>query len=133
MESAENINDVIEEQRMPASNSKDGTLENPSAAGANPYMPAFTESNLESHWASHKNEYTGMTKEQYAQRAHDLIRSATSESILGYKSKNGSIVRYDKNTHDFVQGFDTGIATMFKLKGGESRFNKKKQRSEVEV
>jgi pyocin large subunit-like protein len=108
-----------------------GTLENPCAYGSNPDLPGFTASNLDEHWINHKNQYPGLTKAEYAQRAHDLVRSATDENILGYKTSNGSVARYNKTTNDFVQGYKTGIATMFPLKGGEVRFNKKKQRAEV--
>jgi len=98
---------------------------NYNATGANLDLPGFTNENLDDHWggrSDHSNEYPGFTKAQYAQTALDLVRSATNNNILGYKTSNGAIVRYDKATNDFVKGFDTGIATMFKLKGGERRF-----------
>jgi len=93
--------------------------ENYKATGANPDLPGFIEASLENHWGGargHSVEYTRMSKAQYAQRAHDLV--------LGYKAADGSIVRYDKTTEDFVKGYNTGIATMFKLKGGEERFKR---------
>jgi len=138
METSETSNNNIApeatvENSTKAAQSEVGVLGNSSVYGSNPDLPGFTSDNLEEHWESHKKEYHGWTKKQYAQRAHDLVRSATNENILGYKAKNGSIARFDKSTGDFVQGFDTGIATMFKLKGGEVRFNKKKQRAEVDL
>ena len=134
VESGENINENTKsaaEQAIEVARAEVGTLDNPSAYGSNPYLSGFTSGNLDEHWENHKNQYRGLTKEQYAQRAHNLVCSATSDNILGYRAKNGSIARYNKTTHDFVQGFDTGVATMFPLKGGEARFNKKKQRAEV--
>jgi hypothetical protein len=98
-----------------------------SATGANPTIPPFTEKALEDHWngaRNHSADYNGWTKEQYAERALDLVRMPTSDNILGYKSANGAIVRYCKITNDFVKGFDTGVATMFKLRGEEKRFNR---------
>lgn len=106
-----------------------GTVENPSALGSNPDLPGFSQANLDDHWvggkSDHSKEYSDFTKEQYAQRAHELVRSATNDTVLGYKIANGAVVRFDKNTGDFVKGFtDTGIATMFKLRGGEGRFSR---------
>ena len=130
MELGENTTKNIAMQESVDARAEIGTLCNPSAYGSNPDLPGFTFNNLDEHWRNHKKQYRGLTIEQYAQRAHDLVRSATSDNILGYKAKNGSIARYNKTTHDFVQGFDIGIATMFPLKGGEARFNKKRQRAE---
>ncbi|MCL2357028.1 MAG: hypothetical protein FWC70_07710 [Defluviitaleaceae bacterium] len=134
MESSKNINENadVEAQKSTSESSEVGTLANPSATGANPDLPGFTQENLDEHWESHKKEYPNLTKEEYAQRALDLARSPAGATILGFKGKNGSVARFDKNAGDFVQGFNTGIATMFKLRGGENRFNKKKQRAEVD-
>jgi len=98
-----------------------------SATGANPSLPPFTGSALDNHWGGkndHSGEYPNFTKEQYAERALNLVRSSVSKGVLGYKAANGSIVRYDKAANDFVKGHDTGIATMFKPKSGEAYFNR---------
>ena len=59
-----------------------------------------------------------ITKEQYAQRAHNLVRSPTSDTVDGYFATKGryagSVVRYDRNTGDWVRGGKVGIRTMFK-------------------
>ncbi|MCL1788348.1 MAG: hypothetical protein FWG38_10225 [Defluviitaleaceae bacterium] len=98
-----------------------------SATGANPNLPGFTEKALADHWggkSDHSSEYPNTTKAQYAQRAHDLVRTGTGATVLGYKASDGSIVRYDTTSDDFAKGYESGIATMFKLVGGEPRFNK---------
>jgi len=102
--------------------------DNVTATGANPNLPGFADANLDSHWNTHKDEYSGLTKEQYSQRAQDLLQSPTGDNVLGYKTLDGAVVRYDRTTRDFVKGYDTGIATMFLLRGGETRFAKIMQR-----
>lgn len=106
-----------------------------SAAGANKFKIGFTEKNLEAHWNgsekahSHKNEYPGWTKEQYASRALDLIQKPVNGDIYGYKNSKGQIVRFDSVTNDFVIGIpDKGIATMFKPKLGKTYFDRLNER-----
>ena len=110
-----------------------GTAGGFSATGANPDLPGFSEKALNNHFGSggrsdHSKDYKGWTKEQYAERALELVRSPVGGDILGYKAADGAIVRYDKAENDFVKGFGTGIATMYKLKGGEQRFSRIMQR-----
>ena len=104
-----------------------GTLNNPSALGANPDLPGFTVSNLNNHWvggkSDHSKDYSGYTKDQYAKRAHDLVRSKAEGNILGYKAANDAVVRYDKDANDFVKGMPSGIKSMFKPKRGVPYFN----------
>ena len=60
--------------------------------------------------------------------ALSLIQSPTSETILGYKTSKGEVVRYDKETRDFVKGFpETGIKTMFKPDDAEEYFERHKK------
>ena len=47
-----------------------------------------------------------------------------NENVLGYKATDGSIVRYDKIANDFVKGFNTGVASMFKPSGGEEYYKR---------
>jgi len=74
--------------------------------------------------AKHSRQYPGFTKEQYAQRAHALIKSAINDHIVGYKSSNGNIVRFDESTNDFVKGSTKGIRTMFKPDEGTRYFER---------
>jgi len=95
------------------------------ATGANLDILPMTQKNLDAHWggkSDHSDEYEGWTKEQYAERATELIRSATNENILGYRAEDGAIVRYDREANDFVKSGKTGIRTMFKPSRGEAYF-----------
>ena len=103
------------------------------ATGENPDLPGFTNKNLDIHFggggiSDHRNQYPNMTQEQYAQLAHALVRSAVTDTILGYlatKGKSvGTIVRYNVTTNDWVRGSSTEIVTMFKPTNGIEYFNK---------
>jgi hypothetical protein len=94
-----------------------------SATDANYLLPGFTQANLDNHFGSglpsdHSSQYPDFTKEQYAQRALELVRSPVGDGIEGYKATHGifsgSIVRYDTSTNDWVRGTPYGITTMFK-------------------
>lgn len=103
-----------------------------STLGRNEFVRGFSEHNLNEHWGGshdHSSEYPGFTKEQYSARALELVQSAADgENILGYKSSDGKIIRYDVKENDFVKGNpNIGIATMFKPKAGVRYFNNKKQ------
>lgn len=50
------------------------------------------------------------------------MQSRTTDDIIGYKTKNGAVVRYRKSTNDLVVGYPNGgIATMFKPKGNTQK------------
>lgn len=106
-----------------------------SATGANKFDKGFSEDNLSAHWDgahSHAKEYPKLTKEEYAQRALDLVQSPVGGNIDGYKNARGQVVRYDKSSNDFVAGKpDLGIATMFKPSAGERYFIRLKERDGV--
>ncbi|MCL2388400.1 MAG: hypothetical protein FWC89_12775 [Defluviitaleaceae bacterium] len=100
-----------------------------SATGANPELLGFAPKNLNKHFGSgfdsdHNNQYPQFTKEQYAQRAHDLARSAVNDHILGYRAANGDIVRFDESTNDFVKCTRNGIRTMFQPDEGTRYFER---------
>lgn len=77
---------------------------------------------LNNHWQNgrnHADEYKkdGITiKEQYEKRAVELAESAADGvKILGYKTKEGYICRYDVEKNDYVKAdVNKGIRTMFK-------------------
>ena len=109
-----------------------------SATGANRFEKGFSSVNLSRHFggggsSDHSTQYPEFTKEQYAQRALDLIQSpADGKRILGYKNAQGQVVRYDKEANDYVAGDPRiGIATMFKPKAGERYFNRLKERDGI--
>lgn len=103
--------------------------------GINTFSKGFSQHNLDVHFDKrHGKEYPNMTKEQYAERALELIQLPIGGNILGYTTKQNRIVRYDIKTNDFVSGNpDIGIATMMKLNNGIERFNYLKKRDEIVV
>ena len=104
-----------------------------SALGANKFERGFSEEGLDIHWggeSDHSGEYEGFTREQYAQRALDLIQSAADNKyIFGYKMSDGTIVRYDIKENDFVKGHPKyGIYTMFKPTEKSVYFHRQKKK-----
>lgn len=106
--------------------------ESVSATGENHFTQGFTKYNLNRHFggggdSDHSDQYPGYTKEQYAQRALDLVQSrADGKRILGYKTPEGEVVRYDTATNDYAKGFPNGgIKTMFKPDAGVVYFRKR--------
>lgn len=101
-----------------------------SAVGENHFEKGFSARNLDAHWEgserihSHKGQYPNLSKEEYGQKALDLLqKAADGKSILGYKTPSGQVARYDRQSNDFVKGRPTqGIATMFKPTNGEKYF-----------
>lgn len=108
---------------------------NLSATGANNFERGFSRRNLAIHWGGerdHSYQYPGLTREEYAQRALEIIQRPCDDNTLGYRTTNNRIVRYDRTTNDFVSGNPSvGIATMFKPNNAEIYFNRCKERDGV--
>lgn len=91
-----------------------------SAKGSNRFQKGFVnKQKRNNHFLTkHKKEYADdgiTTPEQYEKRALELVQSACSETVLGYKNSLGQVIRYDVLTNDFVKGNpQRGIFTMFK-------------------
>lgn len=101
---------------------------------AHKLVKGFEGDILDEHWDgshSHKDQYPGFTKEQYAQRARELLEMPVNKRIRGYAVKSqGMIVRYDTKTNDYVKGhFRQGIITMFKPKS-KTKYYESKRKSE---
>ena len=112
-----------------SSSKKDGSDENndsdPSGENAFEVRGFKNKQDLMNYWSNkggHAEEYKAdgiLTAEQYVQRALTLIESKTSKNILGHCTKNGTVIRYDKEKSDFVKGHPKkGIYTMFKPDDG---------------
>ena len=104
-----------------------------SATGANKFAAGSSPRNLDAHWEgssrahSHKEEYPDFSKEQYAERALELIQKPVAGNVFGYKTANGEICRYDEETNDYVKGHpDKGIKTMFKPRNGKQYYEGRK-------
>ncbi|MDD7020090.1 MAG: hypothetical protein PUI34_05640 [Hornefia butyriciproducens] len=95
------------------------------ATGRNKFSKGFTKKNLKEHFGPegrHTKEYPGWTAKKYEREALKLVQSRTTDDIIGYKTKNGAVVRYRKSTNDLVVGYPNGgIATMFKPKGNTQK------------
>ena len=81
---------------------------------------------LNNHWQNgrtHAEEYKPdgiTTKEQYEKRGVELAESAADgKKILGYKTKEGFICRYDVKKNDYVKAdINKGLRTLFKPEQG---------------
>lgn len=87
-----------------------------SATGAKKFSKGFKEANLDKHWKKHSEEFSRITKAQYAQKALSLAQKAVGGDVLGYETEDGNIVRFEKSTKHFVSGHPSkGIFTMMNL------------------
>ena len=106
-----------------------------SATGSNSFKKGFSSKNLDRHWeggiSDHSGQYKGMTKQEYAKKALDLVQKPVGGNVKGYKTPQGEVVRYDTKSNDFVKGNPTtGIKTMFKPKDGIEYYNRRLIREE---
>ena len=77
--------------------------------------------------------YTNLTKEEYKAQALSLLQTDVGGHIAGYETKEGKVVRWDKETNDYVTGFrGKKIKTMFPLRGGQQRFDRLRENDERE-
>ena len=95
---------------------------------------------LNNHWQNgrtHADEYKKdgiTTKEQYEKRGVELAESAADgKKILGYKTKEGYICRYDVDKNDYVKAnINKGLRTLFKPEDGIDYYYSKKAEEGVE-
>lgn len=95
---------------------------------------------LNNHWQNgrtHADEYKPegiTTKEQYEKRGVELAESAADgKKILGYKTKEGLICRYDVEKNDYVKAdINKGLRTLFKPNEGIDYYYDKKKKEGVE-
>lgn len=118
-----------------------GGAEKVFAQGANEFkVKGFaSKQNLNNHWQNgrtHKEEYIKdgiVTKEQYAARAVELIQMPCGNGILGYKTREGKLCRYDINKNDYVTGKpNKGIYTMFKPEEGLKYYEECRMKGGIE-
>ena len=103
-----------------------------SSTGANPTIPDMMPEAQQRHKKHLRKgkSYSGMPMTEYVEKASELARSPIGGDIDGYKATDGAVVRYNKNTNDFVKGYSTGVATMFKPSSGEDYFKRKRSEEE---
>ena len=77
----------------------------------------FSPKRIDKHFEKHAKEFEDITVKMYIKQAKDLLNSETNDNILGFKSENGFIFRYDKAKNEFATSKPSGvIETYFKPK-----------------
>ena len=96
-----------------------------SASGANPDILEMSESAQRRHQKHLRpgKSYPGMSMDEYVEKSSALARSPVGGDVLGYQAEDGSIVRYNKMTNDWVRAHNAGVVTMFKPKRKEAYYN----------
>jgi hypothetical protein len=96
-----------------------------SALGANPSIPDMTAEAQRRHekHLERGGSYPGMAMVDYVEKSGELARSRVDGDIVGYRGKDGCIVRYNKDTNDWVKAYTTGVASMYKPLRGENYYN----------
>lgn len=95
-------------------------VDNSDDLGYNDYSEAEfkTEKLFDKHFKDHGNQYRGLSKEEYKNRARNLLNKNTSTDILGFDNKNGLRFRYEIKTNDFAVGRRTkdgiNVSTLYK-------------------
>ncbi|WP_242948012.1 minor capsid protein [Clostridium baratii] len=73
------------------------------------------EKKFKKHVEKHSNEYNNISAEKYLNLARNLLAADLNKDIDGFKSKEGFIFKYNKETNDFAIGRADGkISTLFK-------------------
>ncbi|MDU4910565.1 minor capsid protein [Clostridium baratii] len=73
------------------------------------------ENKFKKHVEKHSNEYNNISAEKYLNIARKLLAADLNKDIDGFKSKEGFIFKYNKETNDFAIGRADGkISTLFK-------------------
>ena len=119
------VSDIKKSTQQNAKNATSQYKTKADAIGSNTFSQGFSKRNLDIHYSQHKEEFPGLTKTQYAEKAKALIEQPVGGDILGHVKANGRLVRFDSRDDTYVSGHpDVGIATMMKLNGGKERFEK---------
>lgn len=93
---------------------------------ANNYTQYYFRSNdlYTSHYEKHKNEFGDITKQEYLQKANNLLNS-NSNNILTKNENDGDALYYNKDTNEFiVLSTDGYIRTYFKPDDGIDYYNR---------
>lgn len=95
-----------------------------------------SQKKLDEHWdgnprnghKGHKDEYPGMTKQQYQAAMIKLLESPVGGDIDGHVDKRGCVVRYNKATNDFATGHpDIAAYSMYKPKDGVAYYQRQRK------
>ena len=101
-----------------------------SARGANAPCTGFaSEALYKRHVKRHLSEYPEMTGPEYRQHAIDFLTMPCSETIDGYRTKEGEIVRFDRADGEYAKGIPGGRLITCYI----ARFNKKEGVANLEA
>ncbi|MGN9164954.1 minor capsid protein [Tissierellaceae bacterium HCP3S3_D8] len=83
-----------------------------------------TEKSFNKHYDKHLNEFGNITKEEYLNRARELLSSSIKGgNVEGFKSEVGFVFRYNKETNDLAIGRPDGkISTLYKPVDGYKHY-----------
>ena len=82
-----------------------------------------TEKLFNKHYDKHINEYGNITKEEYLNKARELLSSSIKGNVRGFKSEIGFVFRYNKEINDLAIGRPDGkISTLYKPVDGYKHY-----------
>lgn len=139
----ENINAGVDKSEKSGIMKSSDELSYISATGPNEFEKGFSYSNLVNHWygsdnpkiSSHRKEYEarGFDMKKYGEYALDLVQRPVGNGIVGHKTVDGFVIRYNTKTGDFVKGHPKqGIKTMFIAKPEYYERQKKRDEESIE-
>ncbi len=77
------------------------------------------KSSYKKHYEKHKDEFGGITKREYLEKARELLMSEVNKDTFGFVSKDRYIFKYDYKNNELVIGNPDGkISTYMKPKKG---------------
>lgn len=89
-----------------------GSAPKASPRGENPKCKGFENTRkLKAHTKKHLAEYGDMTEEQYVEHAKEFLAQPCSDTIDGYMTESGEIVRFDRTTGEYAKGVPGGKLT----------------------
>jgi hypothetical protein len=97
-----------------------------SAIGANPNIPDMTAKaqNSHRHHIGPGNDFPDMKMDEYIEKGREFARKRAEGDIEGYRGEDGCIVRYNNSTGEWVQAYDTGVASYMRPILGKQYYEK---------
>lgn len=107
-----------------------GSAPKPSSRGKNPKCVGFANEKLyKRHVMSHGKEYPEMTGKQYVEHAKEFLSQPCSDTVDGYVTQSGEVVRFDRTTGEYAKGVPGGrIVTCYIAK-----YNEKSGKSNLDL
>lgn len=81
------------------------------------------------HFKKHSSEFGDINKEEYLQKARELLAAPADKNIEGFKTELGFIFKYNNATNDFAIGREDGyISTIFRPEEGLKYWEEEKKK-----